>query len=135
MTPFFAEPPTPQRFFSRPASSRTPASSSGRLETVVTALPRRPAVSRRTLTRPPPGAGARSGARRRRRSPSSLDHTGLLISLHEGCFHDARQPVAHGRRQAVEVPAEAVVARHADHVAAGGGGRHPERVAVALHDQ
>src|SRR5262245_20520251 len=77
ITPSFAEPPTPQRFFSRPASSRTPASSSGRLEIVVTALPRRPAVSRRTFTRPPAVWRCLGSLRLRRRSPSSLDQTGL----------------------------------------------------------
>src|SRR4051794_6989348 len=110
MTPSLAEPPTPQRFFRRPASSRTPASSSGRLEIVVTALPRRPAVSRRTLTRPPPPTGARCGARRRRRSPSSLDQTGLLTSPHRRCFHNAREPIAHGGDDRVAAAAQAVIA-------------------------
>src|SRR3954447_8852844 len=145
MTPSLAEPPTPQRFFRRPASARTPASSSGRLEIVVTVLPRRPAVSRRTVTRPPPPAGARCGARRRRRSPSSLDQTGLLTapssldhsagSPHRGCFQNARQPVAHGGAEHVAAAAQAVVAGHADHVATRRGGRHPERIALALDDQ
>src|SRR4051794_9933966 len=75
MTPSFAEPPTPQRFFSRPASSRTPASSSGTPDTAVTALPRLPAVSRRTFTRPPEVRSAARGSRALRRSPSLDDHT------------------------------------------------------------
>src|SRR4051794_36804402 len=77
MTPSLAEPPTPQRFFSRPASSRRPSSPSGTPEIVVTALPRRPATSRRTFTRPPPrgGALALAAAGLRRRSPPELDHT------------------------------------------------------------
>src|SRR4051794_9924641 len=76
MTPSLAEPPTPQRFFSRAASARISASPSGRLKTVVAVLPLRPAVSRRTLTGPvvvrvtdPPDPRAL------RRSPSLLDHT------------------------------------------------------------
>src|SRR3954454_16115098 len=74
MTPFLADPPTPQRFFRRPASAFRAASSSGTPETVVTALPRRPAVSRRTFTRPPACvAGGRSRALRR--SPSLVDQT------------------------------------------------------------
>src|SRR6201999_2317306 len=48
ITPSLTEPPTPQRFLSRPASARNSTSSTGTPETVVTALPRRPATSRRT---------------------------------------------------------------------------------------
>src|SRR3954447_15479072 len=76
MTPSLTAPPTPQRFLSRPASSLRPSSSSGTSATVVTALPRRPLVSRRTFTRPPAARRAFSpGSRALRRSPSSLDHT------------------------------------------------------------
>src|SRR3954470_16992864 len=79
MTPSLTEPPTPQRFLSRPASSRRPASSSGTFATVVTALPRRPLVSRRTLTRSSAAAAARArafeGSGALRRSPSVLDQT------------------------------------------------------------
>src|SRR3954471_13627144 len=69
MTPPFAEPPTPQRFFRRPASSRSPSSSSGTPEIVVTALPRRPATSRRTFARPPARGAAGLAAGLRPRSP------------------------------------------------------------------
>src|SRR4051812_34444059 len=82
MTPFLIEPPTPQRFLRRPASARTPSSSSGTSAMVVTALPRRPATSRRTFTRPP--AAIRDltfGSRALRRSPSLLDHTTLASRL------------------------------------------------------
>src|SRR4051794_39611020 len=76
MTPSLTDPPTPQRFFRRPARSLRPSSSSGTSATVVTALPRRPLVSRRTFTRPPAARRAfRPGSRALRRSPSSLDHT------------------------------------------------------------
>ena len=82
MTPSLTDPPTPQRFFRRPASSRRPSSSSGTSATVVTALPRRPLVSRRTLTRPPAAIRALSlGSRALRRSPSVLDHTTLASRL------------------------------------------------------
>src|SRR3954466_8516702 len=84
MTPSLTAPPTPQRFFRRPASSRRPSSASGTPATVVTALPRRPLVSRRTLTRPPARASSRaratSGSRALRRSPSSLDQTTFVSS-------------------------------------------------------
>src|SRR5215218_4821486 len=44
--------------------------------TVVTALPRRPAVSRRTFTRPPASRWSRTCCGRAlRRSPSSLEYT------------------------------------------------------------
>src|SRR3954451_11983650 len=86
MTPSLTAPPTPQRFFSRPASSRRPASSSGTSETVVTPLPRRPAVSRRTLTRPPAARRCfRPGSRALRRSPSVVDQT---------TFVSGRRPIA-----------------------------------------
>src|SRR6476659_3885678 len=82
MTPSLTDPPTPQRFFSFPARSLRPSSSRGTPETVVTALPRRPLVSRRTFTRPPARAASRartlSGSRALRRSPSVLDQTTLV---------------------------------------------------------
>src|SRR3954466_6978066 len=68
MTPSLTDPPTPQRFFSRPASSLRPSSSRGTSATVVTALPRRPLVSRRTFPRSPRGAPPRP--RRPRAAPS-----------------------------------------------------------------
>jgi low temperature requirement protein LtrA len=74
ITPSLTEPPTPQRFFSRPASSRRPSSFKGTPDTVVTALPRRPEVSRRTFTRPPPASRSlSSGSRALRRSPSVVE--------------------------------------------------------------
>src|SRR3954470_7785470 len=45
MRPSLTVPPVPHRCLSRAASSRTPSSSKGRSNTVVTPLPRRPAVS------------------------------------------------------------------------------------------
>ena len=60
-----------------PREPLSPASSSGTPETVVTAFPRRPATSRRTLTRPPGARVAGAGSRALRRSPSLLDQTTL----------------------------------------------------------
>ena len=59
-----------------PASSRSPASSSGTLGDRGDRLAAPAAVSRRTFTRPPAAARrAGRGSRALRRSPSSLDHT------------------------------------------------------------
>ena len=83
--PVLDRPPVPHRCLSRAASSRTPSSSSGRSNTVVTPLPRRPAVSlptfkvtgflagsftggapgRRLRSADSPGAGPRRGGGRR----------------------------------------------------------------------
>src|SRR3954454_6444101 len=96
MTPFLVEPPTPQRFFRRPARSRRPASSSGTSWTVVTALPRRPAVSRLTRTRSPPARFEPAGrASALRRSPSLVDQTscrsrGMARDASEHAAEDAR---------------------------------------------
>src|SRR4051794_33454843 len=105
MTPSLTDPPTPQRFFRRPARSRRPASSSGTSATVVTVLPRRPPTSRRTLTRPPAARRARwAGSRALRRSPSSLDQTTRVSRLGIGdrlraplAAADLDAPVAHAR--------------------------------------
>src|SRR5919106_1386166 len=49
--------------------------------------------------------------------------------------HDAGQPSPHRRCDSVEVRLEAVVSRHGDHLSGGTGGRHAERVTVALHHE